>query len=66
MQLPTSFGPDRMQPAAIWATVTQVVTMLLSEDQPITDVPTSDYDYHSGGIIETLEGLLGTSPNEDA
>jgi hypothetical protein len=38
----------------------KVVTMLLSEDQPITDVPTSDYDYHSGGIIETLEGLLGT------
>merc|ERR1719331_2059559 len=34
--------------------------MLLSEDQPITDVPTSDYDFHSGGIIETLEGLLGT------
>merc|ERR1719182_672753 len=34
--------------------------MLLSEDQPITDVPTSDYDSHSGGIIETLEGLLGT------
>merc|ERR1719353_851223 len=38
----------------------KVVTMLLSEDQPITDVPTSDYDYHSGGIIETLEGLLNT------
>merc|ERR1719398_666312 len=38
----------------------RVVTMLLSEDQPITDVPTSDYDFHSGGIIETLEGLLGT------
>jgi len=38
----------------------KVVTMLLSEDQPITDVPTSDYDFHSGGIIETLEGLLGT------
>merc|ERR1719407_253890 len=38
----------------------KVVTMLLSEDQPITDVPTSDYDSHSGGIIETLEGLLGT------
>merc|ERR1719155_106771 len=38
----------------------RVVTMLLSEDQPITEVPTSDYDFHSGGIIETLEGLLGT------
>jgi len=38
----------------------KVVTMLLSEDQPITDVPTSDYDFHSGGIIETLEGLLNT------
>merc|ERR550514_1317058 len=38
----------------------KVVTMLLSEDQPITDVPVSDYDFHSGGIIETLEGLLGT------
>merc|ERR1719171_3292255 len=38
----------------------KVVTMLLSEDQPITDVPVSDYDYHSGGIIETLEGLLNT------
>ena len=34
--------------------------MLLSEDQPITDVPVSDYDSKSGGIIETLEGLLGT------
>ena len=39
----------------------KVVTMLLSEDQPITDVPTSDYDSHSGGIIETLEDLLNTS-----
>merc|ERR1719487_1168424 len=38
----------------------KVVTMLLSEDQPITDVPTSDFDFHSGGIIETLEGLLNT------
>merc|ERR1719389_712630 len=38
----------------------KVVTMLLSEDQPITDVPVSDYDFHSGGIIETLEGLLNT------
>ena len=38
----------------------KVVTMLLSEDQPITDVPVSDYDSKSGGIIETLEGLLGT------
>merc|ERR1719487_1294378 len=38
----------------------KVVTMLLSEAQPITDVPTSDYDFHSDGIIETLEGLLGT------
>jgi hypothetical protein len=38
----------------------KVVTMLLSEDQPITDVPVSDYDSHSGGIIETLEGLLNT------
>ena len=44
----------------------QVVTMLLSEDQPITDVPVSDYDYHSGGIIETLEGLLNTSPHYHA
>ena len=40
--------------------------MLLSEDQPITDVPVSDYDYHSGGIIETLEGLLNTSPHYHA
>merc|ERR1719454_1235602 len=38
----------------------KVVTMLLSEDQPITDVPTSDYEFKSGGIIETLEGLLNT------
>merc|ERR1719267_262453 len=38
----------------------KVVTMLLSEAQPISDVPTSDYDFHSDGIIETLEGLLGT------
>jgi len=38
----------------------KVVTMLLSEAQPITDVPTSDYDFHSDGIIETLEGLLNT------
>jgi len=38
----------------------KVVTMLLAEDQPITDVPVSDYDFKSGGIIETLEGLLGT------
>jgi len=38
----------------------KVVTMLLSEDQPITDVPVSDYDYHSNSIIETLEGLLNT------
>merc|ERR1719271_1534484 len=42
----------------------KVVTMLLSESdsdsQPITDVPTSDYDFKSGGIIETLEGLLNT------
>merc|ERR1719375_1431109 len=35
----------------------KVVTMLLSEDQPITDVPTSDYDFHSGGIIETSEDI---------
>jgi len=38
----------------------KVVTMLLSEDQPITDVPTSDYDFHSDHIIELLEGLLNT------
>merc|ERR1719453_527214 len=38
----------------------KVVTMLLAVDQPITDVPVSDYDFHSGGIIETLEGLLNT------
>merc|ERR1719375_212616 len=36
----------------------KVVNMLLQEDQPITDVPVSDYDYHSDSIIETLEGLL--------
>merc|ERR1719364_146643 len=38
----------------------KVVNMLLQEDQPITDVPVSDYDYHSDSIIETLEGLLNT------
>jgi hypothetical protein len=38
----------------------KVVTMLLSDDQPVTDVPVSDYDSHSGSIIETLEGLLNT------
>jgi len=38
----------------------KVVAMLLQDSQPITDVPVSDYDFHSGGIIETLEGLLNT------
>ena len=34
----------------------KVVTALIS--QP-SDVPVSDYDFHSGDIISTLEGLLG-------
>merc|ERR1719443_2608504 len=38
----------------------KVVTMLLSDKQPITDVPVADYTFHAGGIIETLEGLLQT------
>merc|ERR1719271_871266 len=32
--------------------------MLLSAHQP--DVPVSDYDFHSGDIVSTLEGLLNT------
>jgi hypothetical protein len=36
----------------------KVVTMLLSDEQPVMDVPVSDYTFHAGGIIETLEGLL--------
>jgi hypothetical protein len=38
----------------------KVVTMLLSDKQPITDVPVADYTFHAGGIVETLEGLLNT------
>merc|ERR1719321_462830 len=38
----------------------KVVTMLLSDKQPITDVPVADYTFHAGGIIETLEDLLNT------
>merc|ERR1719281_1960087 len=38
----------------------KVVTMLLSDKQPITDVPVADYSFHAGGIVETLEGLLNT------
>merc|ERR1719313_1663306 len=34
--------------------------MLLSDEQPVMDVPVSDYTFHAGGIIETLEGLLST------
>jgi chromosome segregation ATPase len=34
----------------------KVVTALIS--QP-SDVPVSDYDFHSGDIVSTLEGLLG-------
>ena len=36
----------------------KVVMMLLSAHQP--DVPVSDYDFHSGDIVSTLEGLLNT------
>merc|ERR1719421_538517 len=36
----------------------KVVMMLLSSHQP--DVPVSDYDFHSGDVISTLEGLLNT------
>ena len=35
--------------------------MLLSDKQPITDVPVADYTFHAGGIISTLEDLLNTS-----
>merc|ERR1719191_2689826 len=38
----------------------KVVTMLLSDKQPITDVPVADYTFHAGGIISTLEDLLNT------
>merc|ERR1719201_2772684 len=38
----------------------KVVTMLLSDEQPVMDVPVSDYTFHAGGIIETLEDLLNT------
>merc|ERR1719443_2600799 len=38
----------------------KVVTMLLSDKQPITDVPVADYTFHAGGIILTLEDLLNT------
>merc|ERR1719313_2208064 len=34
--------------------------MLLSDEQPVMDVPVADYTFHAGGIIETLEGLLQT------
>merc|ERR1719174_900313 len=38
----------------------KVVTMLLSDKQPITDVPVADYTFHAGGILSTLEDLLNT------
>jgi DNA repair exonuclease SbcCD ATPase subunit len=38
----------------------KVVTMLLSDKQPVMDVPVADYTFHAGGIIETLENLLNT------